>query len=293
LGRRLFFIFPSPSRHPLGSDQAFSGTGFLRGRLGPFDNLPLFSDHRDVTRRTTVPESTKTFFAGVRPGGLLVCLIFLIVALPVAAMPFLPTDPNGEDIVLSPRERANVVHGVVIVREIPNPGKAGKTFEAVGTLPGTLDEALAVITDFRHYAEFMPHIKRAVVKDESGHACVVDIQIGLPLGLSRQYRLRFESRWSEGEFLVFWQKAPWPELPPGQTIKDTSGRWLVRKFDGGGLLASYLAYTDPSPVPLGLMGVANAFGKGGMKDVIESVRHRIWTVFSAEGNKRRGQNSCP
>jgi len=242
---------------------------------------------------TTSQAGRRILFTGLPPRRLPGCLVSLTAAFLAAALTLLPTAARGQDISLNPVERARVRSGRILVREIPNPGMAGKTFEAVGRLPGTLDEALTVITDFRHYAEFMPRIARAEVKDESEHACVVEIRIGLPLGQSRQYRLAFESVRTNTGFVVAWRKVPWPELPPAQTVKDTSGRWLVGRCEEGGLLASYLVYTDPSPVPLGLTAVANAFGRGGVKDVIERVRLRLRTLLAPGRRERPGQNSCP
>jgi hypothetical protein len=184
-------------------------------------------------------------------------------------------------------ERSELLRGKIVLRELPNPGRPGRTFEALGLLPCGLDEAFAVITDFRRYAEIMPHVKRAVVKTEDGAGCVVEIRLSLPLGQSRRYQLRFESAKADGEFLVFWQKVPWPELRPGETIKDTSGRWRVQQFTGGGLLASYLVYADPSPVPLGLTGLAAVFGKRSLPDVIEKVRRRIRTLQPPEKDRPR------
>jgi hypothetical protein len=195
-------------------------------------------------------------------------------------------DPGqAKEIALEPglteRERADIVKGKIIVRDIPNPGRPGKTFEALGVLPSGLDEAFAVITNYRCYPEFMPQVKQAVVREERENLCVVEILLGLPLGYSKQYRLRYRASRSGESFEVSWEKVPWPELAPGDTVKDTSGRWLVRKFESGGNLAAYRVYTDPGPVPLGLTDLAQALGKKGMAAVIEKTRRRIRSLFSS------------
>lgn len=173
----------------------------------------------------------------------------------------------------------DILKGSVIIRVIPDPGMPGKTFEAVGTLPCGLDEAFAVITDYRRYPEFMPRVAQAVVKEEGDAGAVVEIRLSLPLGQSRRYRLKYESVRMGDAFVVAWRKVPWPELPANQTVKDTSGRWLVRTFDAGGLLASYRVRTDPGAIPLGLDGLADALGKRGMADVITNLRRRVRTLF--------------
>ena len=37
---------------------------------------------------------------------------------------------------LSPLERAEILKGKIVLRELPNPGRQGRTYEAVGVLPG-------------------------------------------------------------------------------------------------------------------------------------------------------------
>jgi len=191
------------------------------------------------------------------------------------------TEEIRQDLPLTSKERDDLIKGNVVLRDIPNPGKPGRTFEALGLLPGGFDEAYAVITDFRRYPEFMPAVKNATVKEESGTAAVVEIRLTLPLGQSRRYRLKYMARKTADEIEVAWVKLPWPELPAGQTIQDTSGRWLVRKFDSGGLLAAYRAYTDPGSVPLGLTDLASALGKKSLSDVIRKTRQRILFLFPA------------
>jgi hypothetical protein len=180
---------------------------------------------------------------------------------------------------LTLRERADILKGGIILRELPNPRRPGKTFEALGVLPGGLDEAYAIITDYRRYPEFMPRVERVAVSDVSGTTSIVEIWLAFPFGQSKQYRLKYlSSRTAEG-FEVTWEKLPWPSLPPAQTVKDTSGRWLVRRPEAGGILAAYRVYSDPGPVPLGLAGIAQALGKRSLADVIESTRRRIRELY--------------
>jgi hypothetical protein len=180
---------------------------------------------------------------------------------------------------LTPQERADILKGGIIVRDLPNPARPGKTFEALGSFPGGLDEAYAVITDYRRYPEFMPRVERVAVRDVNATTSIVEIRLAFPLGQSRQYRLEYRAARSGEGFEISWEKLPWPGLPPGQTVKDTSGRWLVRRAGASGVLAAYLVYSDPGPVPLGLTGTAQALSKRGLADVIERTRRRIRELF--------------
>lgn len=179
---------------------------------------------------------------------------------------------------LSALDREEILKGRVVLKELPNPGKKGKTFEAVGVLPGGFDDAFAVITDYGRYPQFMPQIEHTAVRPEGAGISIVEITLGLPLGMTKRYRLRYRCARSADGFDVTWEMIPWPEVPPGEQIGDTSGGWRVRKFEGGGLLATYTFYTDPGHVPLGLTSLAMSLAKRSIPGVIEKTRQRIRTL---------------
>ena len=182
---------------------------------------------------------------------------------------------GGQDAPLAAPERTELLKGRVVLKELPNPGKKGRTFEAKGVLPCGLDDAFAVITDYARYPEFMPQVEQADVRPEGPGVAIVELHLGLPLGMKKRYRLRYEWARSEDGFDVTWQMIPWPEVPPGEQIADTSGGWRVRRFEGGGLLATYTFYTDPGHVPLGLTSLAMSLAKRSIPGVIERTRQRI------------------
>jgi len=212
--------------------------------------------------------------AVVLPAAGLYPLFSSAAARPAAVRAEEGTDEAGA-VSLSVRERTEVLKGKVVLREVPNPGRKGRTYEAVGVLPGTLDEALAVVTDYRCYPEFMPRVSRTVVTDESETVSIIDLYLNLPLGMDKRYRLKYRSEKGADGFRVDWEKLPWPEVPPSQTVVDTSGHWQVVRFDAGGLLALYNVYTDPGHVPLGLTGLARSLSKHEVPKVIKRVRERL------------------
>lgn len=180
-----------------------------------------------------------------------------------------------EDIILSQAERKEILRGRIVLRNIAEPERKGRTYEAIGILQGSLEDNFEVITDYRRYPEFQPRVAKASVRDESASVAVVEITLKLPLGITRKFRLRYSAQKSEEGFLVSWQKLPWPELKPSQTVVDTSGYWLVKKFDAGGLLAVTRAHMDPGSVPFGLTGIVNALSKQSLPGMIRSVRRRV------------------
>lgn len=180
-----------------------------------------------------------------------------------------------DPVVLSAAEQDDVLKGKIVVRSVPNPGLKGRTYEAVGSVAGGIEDVLAVILDYRHYGEFMPRVERMAVTDEGPMVALVEQHLKLPLGITRRYRLRYTARVGAEGFRVDWVKVPWPEVPLSHSVVDTSGHWQVGKAAAGGLLAVYHVYTDPGRVPLGMKGLALSISKHDLPKVIEAVRGRL------------------
>jgi hypothetical protein len=183
--------------------------------------------------------------------------------------------PRVEPVILSAAEQADVRKGKIVLKDVANPGLKGRTFEAIGTLTGTLDEVLAVILDYRNYHQFMPRVERTIVTDEAPGVALVEQHLRLPLGLTRKYRLRYTACVGEDAFRVDWVKVAWPELPLSHSVADTSGHWQVVRMPEGGLLAVYHVYTDPGRVPLGMKSLALSFSRHDVPKLIEAVRSRL------------------
>lgn len=190
---------------------------------------------------------------------------------------------QDQEVRLSPEERAAVLRGKILLRHLPSPGRRGRTYEAIGLIHGTLEEAASVLSDFDRYPEYMPNVSAVNVCERAGPCSVVEITLHLPLGMKKQYRLRYTGARDEAGFRLRWEMLPWPELKPGHRIADTSGFWLIRGFEDGGLLVIYHVYTDPGNVPLGLTGIAQGVAKSKIPDGIAKLRERVRTVFKPVG----------
>ena len=195
-----------------------------------------------------------------------------------------PRPESNRQIALSPEERALILKGKIVLRDLPNPGRKGRTYEAVGILQGSLDEAFTVLTDYGRYADYMPSVGAVRICEVTGPRSVVEVRLHLPLGVKKQYRLRYTSVRHESGFEIAWEKLPWPELKPSQTVVDTFGFWSVRTFEDRGLLAVYHVFTDPGRVPFGLTGVAQGIARSKIPDGIAKLRARILEVYRP-GNK--------
>jgi hypothetical protein len=176
---------------------------------------------------------------------------------------------------LTPEERTDVLRGRIVLRTLPRDGRKGRTYEALGLVQGSLDEIAAVLTDFDRYPEFMPNVSAVRLCERAEPCAVIETTLHLPLGVKKQYRLRYTSWRDETEFELSWEMVPWPELKPSRTIADTSGFWFVQPFDAGGHIVVYRVYTDPGRVPLGLTGLAQNVAKDKIPDGILKLRERV------------------
>jgi hypothetical protein len=210
---------------------------------------------------------------------LLSAATFFLLFAPVPTRAAESPPESNREVALSPEERALILKGKIILRNLPNPGRKGRTYEAVGILQGSLDEAFAVLTDFGGYADYMPNVAAVRVCDVTGPCSVVEVKLRLPLGVKKQYRLRYTSARNDSGFEVSWQKLPWLELKPSQTVADTSGFWSVRTFEDRGLLAVYHVYTDPGHVPLGLTGIAQGVARSKIPAGISKLRERMQSLY--------------
>ena len=190
---------------------------------------------------------------------------------------------TGRELSLTAEERSLLIKGKIVLREIPEEGRSGRTYEAIGLVQGSLDEAASVLTDFEHYPEFMPNVSAVTLCERAEPCSVVETTLHLPLGIKKRYRLRYTAARVAAGFELLWEKVDWPELKPSQTIVDTSGYWLVRGFAEGGLIVVYHVYTDPGKVPLGMSGIARGMAKAKIPDGIVSLRERVRSVFRPGG----------
>jgi len=182
---------------------------------------------------------------------------------------------SDRELSLSTAELALVRQGKIVLRELPTPGREGRTYEAVGLVQGSLDITVSVLTDFEHYPEFMPNVSAVTLCERVEPCSVIETTLRLPLGIKKRYRLRYTGARVASGFELDWEKLPWPELKPSQTVADTSGFWLVRHFEDGVVLVVYHVYTDPGRVPLGLTGIARGLAKSKIPDGIVSLRERV------------------
>lgn len=193
-----------------------------------------------------------------------------------------PPEPPGSEIVLNAAEKAKVDATDVALREIANPGKAGKTFEAIALVHGTVDEIYAVLQDRERYSEFVPNVAKVEVTDTTEAYGRANFTLKLPLGKVKKYRVQYWSERNGATLRMFWKLIPWEgaALPESQTIVDTTGYWTIQPSDRDGyLLVLYHVYTDPGKIPIGLGWIVDILTKDSLPDLLKATRKRIDTLY--------------
>lgn len=223
----------------------------------------------------------------MKPADLFLCVLAASSAFasPETPAPVKADQPQEKPAVIpcSDAEKAKLMRGEIVIKEVANPGGCanGKTYDALGLIRGTVDQAFGVLADFENYPQFMPNVAAVQVKSTEGNTSVVEYKLTLPMGQVKRYRLSLTAAREEAEVYINWHKVPWPELKDSETIVDTTGFWLLRSFPErpGYLLALYQVYTDPGRIPTGFGWIVNIMTKSSMPDVVKKTNKRVESLY--------------
>jgi ribosome-associated toxin RatA of RatAB toxin-antitoxin module len=178
------------------------------------------------------------------------------------------------DIPLDEQQKKAISKGEIVVREVAA-GKKGRTFEAIGLVKASRKIVAQVLTDYRTYPEFMPHVSSLEIVEQRGPEAVLDYTLTLPLGKIKKYRLRISARAPADKLTVLqWQLQKRPGLNPAETIADTTGYWRIEDAGEGRSLVLYHVYTDPGPVPFGLGWIVDVLSRKSVPEVLLQTSRR-------------------
>lgn len=183
--------------------------------------------------------------------------------------------------ILAPALAADPVDGAVLsesevaLHEVSTKGAPGKTFVAATLIGAPLERLCGIIQDYAGYPRFMPSVARTVVSKGADGAPLVDMTLKLPLGKTKQYRLRMSATTSAQQCRLAWKMVPTPGLKAEQTIADTTGYWLLTPAPGGKTAVKYYVYTDPGPVPLGAGWIVDSMSRDSLPKTLEALRTRV------------------
>jgi hypothetical protein len=129
--------------------------------------------------------------------------------------------------------------------ETASPG-SGKPREAVGRglIASPPERVFRALTDYAHWAEFMPFLERSDARPQPDGSVLSDQAARLPPpGGERRYQLRFRSRIETRPSGRTW-KVDWTYVPGSGNIADQHGSWSLTAFGRGQTFAVCRLYTD-------------------------------------------------
>ncbi|MEK6749619.1 MAG: hypothetical protein AABY83_10490 [Pseudomonadota bacterium] len=167
--------------------------------------------------------------------------------------------------------------GEIWVRELAAPTAPTRQFEAVALTQANVAEFERVLLDFSRYPQFMPHVTRVTIVRQTTQQTELEYSLGLPLGITKKYRLAMTHRTLKNGFELAWRKIAWPGLEDAESIRDTQGVWRVTVDTqrGDQVLVDYIVATDPGDIPFGVGWVADMLSKQSVPEVVEKTRARV------------------
>ncbi|MFP5390975.1 MAG: hypothetical protein ACLGI6_05435 [Gammaproteobacteria bacterium] len=148
----------------------------------------------------------------------------------------------------------------------------GKAFLAVTLINAPMARLCAIIQDYAAYPGFMPSVSKTVVTRGSSSDTLVDMSLKLPLGKTKQYRLKMTPATTPQQCRLAWKLVPTPGLKPEETIADTDGYWQLAPAANGRTAVQYYVYTNPGPVPLGAGWIVESMSKDSLPKTLEALR---------------------
>ena len=170
---------------------------------------------------------------------------------------------------------ATLTESEVTLREVKQPGGAGKAFIAGTVIKAPMARLCAIVQDYAAYPGFMPSVSKTVTAPGTDKDTLVDMTLKLPLGKFKKYRLRMTPSVTAQQCRLGWKMVPQAELTPDETITDTSGYWLFTPApDPARTLVRYYVHTDPGPVPLGAGWIVDSLSRDSLPKTLEALRVR-------------------
>ncbi|MDH4318180.1 MAG: hypothetical protein OEV64_07295 [Desulfobulbaceae bacterium] len=184
--------------------------------------------------------------------------------------------PNESFSIPVSREEEDLLNrGEIVIREIKEQKSGVQTFEAIGRIKASGEKLSTILTDFENYPAFMPNVHEIEILSRSESDVIMNYVLELPLGQEKKYRLKISGpRQKESSFLLHWSLVPWPELKPEETIKDTTGYWLVQNDAEEQCLVLYHVSTDPGDIPFGLGWIVDILTKQSVPGAISALRNQ-------------------
>jgi hypothetical protein len=171
-------------------------------------------------------------------------------------------------------DSASLSESKVQLHEVSTAGARGKAFVAGTLIDAPLERLCAILQDYAHYPAFMPNVSRTGVSSSPDGTPLLDMTLKLPLGKTKQYRLKMTPAVTPRQCRLAWKMAPTPGLKPEDTIADTTGYWDLTPAANGRTAVKYYVHTDPGVVPLGAGWIVDSMSRDSLPKTLEALRAR-------------------
>jgi uncharacterized protein YndB with AHSA1/START domain len=182
----------------------------------------------------------------------------LLLALPLALLGAAPGDPAGHPAELdpSPAEARRLAAGEVLVEARHGPERPAEEV-ARGVIDAPPERVFAAVTDFAHYQEFMPFVRRSDAEPQPDGSVVSlqALELPPPFG-SRHYKIRafVERRQAPRPLWRTW----WAYVPGSGNVAGHHGSWTLVEFGRRRTLGICRLGTDVGGIPVWAMNRGTA-----------------------------------
>ena len=114
-----------------------------------------------------------------------------------------------------------------------------------GTLEAPPERVYRALTDYGHWSEFMPFLKKSDALPQPDGSVLAShvMQLPAPTG-ERHFQVRFRQRVENGPAGRTW-KIEWAYVPGSGNVEGHHGSWTLTSPEPGRTLAVLRLYTDP------------------------------------------------
>lgn len=183
----------------------------------------------------------------------------------------------NKEIILSQDEKDLLAQGEIIVRDLSSTDDDGKTVEAVGLIEASIDEIYQVLISFEDYDKFMPNITHVEILEKNSNHAILGYSLELPMNKIKKYRLEMFYGMDENHAHLNWKMVAWPGLEDSETIRNTTGFWLIKNDSDHEehVIALYHVFTDPGEIPLGLGWIVDLLTYYSVPSVLINTKERV------------------
>lgn len=172
-------------------------------------------------------------------------------------------------------EQVELEKNNLLVRELDPGTRAGQTFEVIGYINAPQTRIVETLGDFKAYPAFMPYMELVEILSFDGQTSVLNFYLSLPMDIKKKYRIQISTiNQHNGLIRLEWQTMKWPGLKPSETIRETSGYWLVQGLSPERSLVLHHVYSDPGAIPFGLGWLFDMLTENSVPQALLQTRER-------------------